>query len=214
MKQPSTLNPILLLGVLLMTSSILLSQAPSNLYRIVENRLTVDASPEHAWKVLSDFSGVSDYHALFDESNLLKGKEGSVEVGSERESHIPDGINNVILKERITNMLEGSFYSYTVFDWENIPLEGMSVTYGVGINELGQTEIYNRTAYCMTSGVVTSLTRGKFERGSRDSLISFKYYIETGQSEKDLKKLRKWYKKKKKEPEVEDFIVNNYRPIE
>jgi len=204
----------MIIAALLLSDGALFSQHFEDVYRVVENRMTVDASPQYAWEVIADFSGVSEFHALFDESILLKGTKGIIEVGSERESHIPDGIYNVILKERITELLEGSFYSYTVFDWENIGLEGMSVTYGVGVNEFGQTEIYNRTVYCMSSGMMTGLTRGKFERGSKDSLISFKYYIETGDSEKNLKKLRKWYKKKGKENEQKDLIVVNYTSSE
>ena len=194
-----------------MVSVSFVSQAQADLYRVVENRITVDTSPEIAWTVVADFAGVSDFHALFDESNLLKGEEGMLQIGSERESHIPDGINNVILKERISDMQEGSFYSYTVYEWENIQLEGMQVTYGVGVNELGQTEIYNRTVFRLKSGMITGLMRSKFDRGSKDSLISYKYFIETGQEEKDLKKLRKWFKKRQKDPVEVDYLVSNDR---
>jgi hypothetical protein len=117
----------------------------------------------------------------------------------------------VILKERITDMQEGSFYCYTVYEWENIQLEGMQVTYGVGVNELGQTEIYNRTVFRFRSAMITGLMRSKFDRGSKDSLISYKYFIETGQEEKDLKKLRKWLKKRQKDPAEVDYLVSNDR---
>jgi len=197
-----------LIAFLLWANSFLFAQVSANVYRVIENRVTVEAPVDVAWTALADFYGVSSFHVLFDESNLLKGNYG-LAVGNERESHIPDGINNVILKERITEMKEGSFYSYTVYDWENIPLDGMRVTYGVGVNEGGETEIYNRTVYRMTSGMVTGLTRSKFEKGSKDSLISFKYFIETGRSQKDLKKLRKWFKTREKEQDQGDFVANN-----
>ena len=211
MKRNTLHDPIATLALFLMVSVSFVSQAQADLYRVVENHITVDTSPEIAWTVVADFAGVSDFHALFDESNLLKGEEGMLQIGSERESHIPDGINNVILKERITDMQEGSFYSYTVYEWENIQLEGMQVTYGVGVNELGQTEIYNRTVFRLKSGMITGLMRSKFDRGSKDSLISYKYFIETGQEEKDLKKLRKWFKKRQKDPAEVDFLVSNDR---
>ena len=209
MKPKALHGPFAILTILLVMSASLVSRAQTDMYRVIENRITVDTSPELAWKVLADFTGVSEFHALFDESNLLRGEEGMVQMGSERESHIPDGINNVILKERVTDMKEGSFYSYTVYEWENIELEGMQVTYGVGLNELGQTEIYNRTVYRMRSGIITGLMRSRFDRGSKDSLISFKYFIETGQDEKDLKKLRKWHKKRQKNPAEADYLVSN-----
>lgn len=214
MKQQAHLSPFAILAVLLMASTTLVSQTASNVYRVVENRIVVDSSPEFAWQVLADFTGVDEFHALFDESSLLKGEEGMVQVGSERETHVPDGINNVILKERITHMQEGSFYSYTVFEWENISLEGMQVTYGVGVNEFGQTEIYNRIAFRLKSGMMTGLARSKFDRGSKDSLISYKYYIETGHDENDMKKLRKWHKKRRKDPVEYDLLVSNDRSNE
>lgn len=199
---------LMLIATVLVISSSLSAQGSSNVYRVIENRVMVEAPVETAWAALADFSGVSRFHALFDESSLLKG-EKRVAVGNERESHIPDGINNVILKERITEMKEGSFYSYTVYEWENIPLESMSVTYGVGVNPRGETEIYNRTVYRMTTGVATGLARGKFEKGSRDSLISYKYFIETGKNQKDLKKLRKWFKRKEKENAADELLAHN-----
>ena len=196
------------IATVLVISSSLSAQGSSNVYRVIENRVIVEAPVETAWAALADFSGVSRFHALFDESSLLKG-EKRVAVGNERESHIPDGINNVILKERITAVKVGSFYSYTVYEWENIPLESMSVTYGVGVNPRGETEIYNRTVYRMTTGVATGLARGKFEKGSRDSLISYKYFIETGKNQKDLKKLRKWFKRKVKENATDELLADN-----
>ncbi len=199
---------ILLLAAVLSMGHLSRAQGASHVHKVIENRVTVDASVDKAWAALSDFSGVSRFHVLFDESNLLKGEIG-LAVGNERESHVPDGINNVILKGRITEMKEGSFYSYTVYDWENIPLESMSVTYGVGVNPRGETEIYNRTVYRMTSGVITGLARGKFEKGSKDSLISYKYFIETGKNQKDLKELRKWFKRKEKDIGADELLADS-----
>ena len=209
MKPHASLNRLAILALVLMACVNFVSQAQANDYRVIENRIVVDTSPEIAWEILADFTGVSEFHALFDESTLLRGEGGLVRLGSERETHIPDGMNNVILRERITHLKEGSFYSYKVFEWENIPLDAMQVTYGVGVNEAGQTEIYNRTVYRLRSGVVTGMARNKFEKGSRDSLISYKYYIETGQDETDLKKLRKWYKKRLKSTSDGDLLASN-----
>ena len=208
MKRRASHTSLLLIATFIAISPVLFAQSTSNVYRVIENRVRVDASVDKAWAALADFSGVSGFHVLFDESNLLKG-EKRLAVGNERESHIPDGINNVILKERITEMKEGSFYSYTVYDWENIPLESMSVTYGVGVNPRGETEIYNRTVYRMTSGVITGLARGKFEKGSKDSLISYKYFIETGKNQKDLKALRKWFKRKEKDNGTDELLADS-----
>ena len=201
------------MAALLSVGSLSHAQGSSHAHRVIENRVTVEASVERAWAALADYSGVSRFHALFDESKLLKG-EMRVAVGNEREVHVTDGINNVILKERVTGMKDGSFYSYAVYDWENIPLESMSVTYGVGVNARGETEIYNRTVYRMTSGVATGLARNKFEKGSRDSLISYKYFIETGGNQKDLKELRKWFRKKEKEIGPDKLLADNGRRID
>jgi hypothetical protein len=211
MKQPDLPGFTAILALVFLVSTSVFAQTTSNGYRVVENRIQVDTSPEIAWKILADFSGVSEFHALFDESSLLRGREGHVELGVERETHMPEGITNVILKERVTEVLEGSYYTYTVYEWENIQLEGMRVTYGVAVNEYGQTEIYNRTAYRLRSRMMTGLARGKFDRRSKDGLISYKFFIETGHEEKDLKKLRNWHRKRLTEPEERDFIVSNDR---
>lgn len=160
---------------------------------VIENSIQVNSTINQAWLVLSDFAGVGNFHVLYDESSAINESSPFAVLGAERESLMPNGIYNNILKERVIDLVEGSHYTFEVFDSENISLESMEVTYGVRTDAEGLPEIYSRMTYDMGSGVKTSFSKRRFNRDNKISLLSYKYYIETGKVEKDLKSLKKWF---------------------
>jgi hypothetical protein len=199
----------LILVMLLLPCAELWSQGAGAELGLVENSIVVRSSPDEVWKVLSDFAGIGDFHVLYEESSRVNGESDVASLGLERIGLIPNGNFNVILTERIVQIEEGSHYTYEVTDWENIALGVMRVTYGVRTNELGSTELYSRTYYEMSNGIMTRLFKSRFQRDSKDSLISYKYYIETGGREKDRKRLRKWFREAEKDGLEEKALVSS-----
>ena len=199
----------LILVYLLIPVSMLWSQDKGTEVDMIESRVVVQSSPEEVWSILTDFTGIGDFHVLYEESSAVSDQAEKVGVGLERIGLIPNGNFNVILKERITEFVDGSHYTYEVTDWENIALGNMKVTYGVSINESGETILYSRTHFEMSNGILTSLYRSRFQKNSKDSLISYKYFIETGGREKDLKRLRKWFKEVEKNNQDENILVSS-----
>ena len=174
--------------------------------KVIYNEVIVDGNPQEVWSVLKAYGGVSDLNATIDESFMLNEGTGEAEIGAEREVHIPNGINNIINKERIVAYVDGVYYTYEVYDTENFPTTEMEVTYGVRRNGSGQTILFSRTEYQMNNYLNTRMYKSKLKKSNFDSLLSFKNYIETGQMNTDLKELRKQYSQIEND-DTNDFAI-------
>lgn len=161
--------------------------------KTISNELLVKGSVDEVWNALASFGNVGSFLSTIDESYPLNGSKVIAAEGSERESMVPDGINNIIYKERITDIVEGSYYTYEVYDSENFALKKMIVTFGVTSDKKGRTILYSRVRYKMNSVLMTHLLRRKLNKINLNSLISYKYYVETGEKNTDMKLLRRRY---------------------
>lgn len=174
----------------------------------IENQVFVNGSPEAVWNALSSYGNVSSFHSVIDDSMPINGSVDKASLGSEREVQIPDGINNIIFKERIVNFSEGIYYTYEVFESENFPTKRMKVTYGVRLDEKGRTILYSKTAYKLSNILSTKFLKRKLDKANNDSLLAYKYFIETGERNTDLKILRKRYLKEVQDGASDYFAVN------
>lgn len=161
--------------------------------KIIHNKVVVEGSPQEVWKVLKAYGDVSSFNATIDESYMLNEGSGNAELGAEREIHIPNGINNIINKERIVDFVDGVYYTYDVYDTENFPIRQMEVTYGVRMDNRGRTILFSKTYFKLNNRINTKLLKGKIIKGNMDSLLAFKYFIENGDNNSDIKSLRKRY---------------------
>lgn len=173
----------------------------------IENSVQVNGTIEEAWKVLADFAGTGTFHALYEETILLKGNPNRVVLGAERESLIPDGMFNLIQKERVVDLVDGAYFTYEVYDSDKSSMESMLVTYGVLMDEGGNVRIYNYITLEDRSGVWKNFSKRKQSRDSQLSLISYKHRIETGESEKDIKSLKRWYALKEDKRPVRELLA-------
>ncbi len=162
---------------------------------VIEYQVVVQNSHQAVWKALSSFGDVSKFHTAFDDSMPLNGTREHARLGAEREVQIPDGINNIINKERIVSFMEGVYYTYEVYESENFPTKKMQVTYGVRLDEKGRTILFSKTYFKLNSAIHTKFLKRKLKRFGMDSLLAYKYYIETGEKNTDIKILRKRYQK-------------------
>ena len=185
----------------------LAAQRNADLEPFIENSIRVNSTVDQAWSVLANFAGVGGFHVLYDETNALNGSTGTLELGAERESLMPDGIYNLILKERVVDLVDGAYYTFEVYDSDKSSLESMLVTYGVSSDEEGKVSIYNQVAFKDGSKVWKNFKKRKLNRDSRISLISYKHRIETGGTEKDLKRLKVWFDRKANEQEIGEFVA-------
>ena len=177
--------------------------------KIISNEVIVNSSPEDVWQALASFGNVSSFLSTIDEGGALNGTLNLAVVGSERESIIPQGINNIIQKERIIELMEGVYYTYDVYESESLPVKKMLITYGIKLNEEGNTVLYSRIKYKMNSGLKTRMLKGKLDKGNMDSLIAYKYYIETGEENRDIEVLRKQYNRSDQNEPHDDLIATN-----
>lgn len=162
---------------------------------VLEHKVVVQSSHEAVWNTLVEFGNVSDFHSSYDDSVSLNGTSELAQLGAEREVQIPDGINNIINKERIITFMDGVYYTYEVYEAENFPTKKMQVTYGVRLDEKGRTILFVKTFYRLNNAINTRFLKGKLNRLGKDSLLAYKYFIETGKRNTDLKTLRKRYQK-------------------
>ncbi|WKK65256.1 hypothetical protein [Lutimonas zeaxanthinifaciens] len=207
MKANINLSIHLFLWLFLTVTSAIYAQVKSDFKKskTIYNEVIVNGSPQQVWKVLQSYGEVSNFNATIDESYMLNEGTGVAVLGAEREIHIPNGINNIINKERIVAFVDGVYFTYDVYDTENFPTRQMEVTYGVRRNRSGQTVLFSRTEYEMNNYLTTSMLKGKLKKSNFDSLLSFKDYIETGEMNTDLKELRRQYDQK--EREETDFAI-------
>ena len=173
----------------------------------LENSVQINGTVDEAWDVLADFAGVGDFHVLYDEAIILNRSSNEVALGVERESFMPDGMYNLIQKERVVDVLEGAYFTYEIYDSEKPTMESMLVTYGVSSDADGNVTIYNHVTFKEDARVWKKFSKRKHNRESQISLISFKHRIETGDAEKDLKRLKKWYALEGENQTNRDFLA-------
>ena len=154
--------------------------------------LVVNTTVDEAWDALAQYGNIGDFHSGVSKSAYVSADESLV-LGCERYCEIPNGKKTINIKERIIDIEQGVFYQYDVYEWENFPLKKMLVTWGVKKNEKGQTVMYNSIDYRLKPGMLTGMMRGKMKKNARDGLLSYKNYIETGESNLATKELRKKY---------------------
>jgi len=193
MKKLVILNPNLHLLLMLILSIQLPAQdiIEGEKMNFFENKVIVNNSPQEVWTILSAFGDVSNFHTTIDDSFSINGSLDQAMLGSEREIQIPDGVNNIINKEKIIHFIDGIYYTYDVYESENFPIKKMQVTYGVRLNFKGQTVLYSKTYFKFNNALANKFLRKKLDRVNKDSLLAYKYYLETGEKDTDIKVLRK-----------------------
>jgi len=177
--------------------------------KLISNELIVNSSPEKVWQTLASFGNVSTFLSTIDEGSAINGSVNKAVLGAERESIIPNGVNNIIYKERIIDIEVGAYYTLEVFESENFPLKKMYVTYGVNVNKKGQTVLFSTMEYKLNSGLLTRLMKGKMDKRNMDHLIAYKFHIETGEENADIITLRKRFYKGALVESDKDYIVIN-----
>jgi len=199
----------LLIAILLVTNVSAQQVIDGEKLEVLENKIVVHNSHEAVWEALSSFGNVSKFHTTIDDSMALNGTKDIAKLGVEREVQIPDGINNIINKERIVTFMDGVYYTYEVYESENFPTKKMLITYGVRIDSKGRTILFSKTFYKLNNGLNTKFLKRKLKRFGMDSLLAYKYYIETGERNTDIKILRKRYHKEDDEHTTVYAAVNH-----
>jgi hypothetical protein len=181
--------PALLLYVLLPTHS--QAKGSNDPEKVISHKyeLVVDVTPQKAWKILANYANVGDFHGGVQSSYGIGTKTQG--VGGDRFCQIDA---KVTVKERVSTWKEGEYYIYDVYEWENFPLKKMYNSFGVKVNDQGQTVIYSTINYRLKNGLIELMAKGKLKYSARDGLLWYKDYMETGVKNRNLKELRKIYK--------------------
>jgi len=209
MRTKSKINShaVLLLLLLMVTQLSAQQIIEGEKMKFLENKVIVNNSPEAVWKALVAFGDVSTFHSTIDESIVLNGSGAQAMLGAEREVQIPDGINNIINKERIIKIIDGVYYTYDVYESENFPMKKMQVTYGVRLDHKGRTILFSKTFFKFNNALASSLLKNKLDRANKDSLLAYKNYIENGEENADIKELRKRYDEEEQSGDF-DYLVS------
>jgi hypothetical protein len=160
----------------------------------VHYEMEVQTTPQKAWEVLADYGNVGTFHPQLESSKPINGSLTHAVIGCDRECIIQDGKKRIMVKEKITNIVDGQYYTYNVYDWNNFPLKAMRNTFGVKKNNNGKTVIYQVIEYRLKPGFLTGLMKGKIRESARTSLLGYKHYMETGEKNADMTILKKKYK--------------------
>ena len=97
----------------------------------------IKAPSDSLWNYLSDFANIHRFHPLLSGSHYTEESQ-SCEIGATRQCDFKDGN---YLKERITDLQEGSHYTVEIYG-TSMPVKNASAT--LGLQELGPnlTEVY------------------------------------------------------------------------
>jgi hypothetical protein len=177
--------------------------------KFLENKVLVNNTPQEVWKALVAFGNVSTFHSTIDESIILNGSAEEAMLGAEREIQIPDGVHNIINKEKIIKIIEGIYYTYDVYESENFPIKKMQVTYGVRLDHHGRTVLYSKTFFKFNNALANGLLKKKLDRANKDSLLAYKNYIENGEKNTNIKELRKRYEDNEQTGDF-DYLVSHH----
>ena len=167
--------------MLSLSSQALLGQKKERFER-VEYSTVVDAGQSTVWGVISDLEQAARYDLSIDESLLLNGLgEQELAVGLQREAHLPDGNYNIILTEELVDIEQGRLLVFEMVDSENLSLKRMRITLGLRPLESGKTELFNRIEYIPSSRWRAQSLKRKFEEVSRTRVLSYSYYLNSGE---------------------------------
>lgn len=150
---------------------------------VVHEEMVVNASPAEAWKVLADeYINVGDYqHGIYESG----GEAGMPETGNGagRYCKIKFGKRDILVKEKIVEWQEGETekeYTYDVYEWKNYPLKKMYNTWGVKLNDKGETVLYNTIYYRLKPRMMTGMVRGQMVGAAINAILGYKHFLETG----------------------------------
>jgi hypothetical protein len=143
--------------------------------------VVVDASPEDAWALLADFGGVQEYVDTITESDWIGAPV--LDDGAARYCKLDFQGRDILVKERIFDLEEGAWFTYDVYDWTNFPLKRMHNTFGVTVDQAGNTVVYNIIDYKLKPAFLSGIMRGQLRSSARSSLLALKHYLETGEGD-------------------------------
>jgi len=92
----------------------------------VESRITIDASPERIWEVLSDLTAMRDYMPGIETVALTS--ERSEGVGASRHCVFKDGVE---LSERVAQWREGAGYVLETTAFKGVPMLSNVITFEI-----------------------------------------------------------------------------------
>ncbi len=154
-------------------------------------QVKVDATPEQVWEILQQYGNIASFHTGIASSNSEGNSPDKASLGCERACTIYDGKRKIDIKERVTEIKEGRYYRYEVYEWTNFPLKKMFNGFGVKLDSDGNTIMYQVTNYRLKPGFLTGMMKGKLKKGNRESLILYKHFIETGEKNAAKEKVMK-----------------------
>ena len=158
----------------------------------VGSEVVVDAAPERVWAALAEYGEVHTLVGAITDSSIIS-EDPTLGVGCERFC-ASTSARGVEVKERIIAYEEGSFYTYEVYESVGFPSERFFATFGIRVDEQGQTVLYNYLDYRLKPAIMTGFMRGRLGKSTWTSVLAYKHYVETGETGVDADRLVALYR--------------------
>jgi len=160
----------------------------------IHREIVINVTAEQLWKVLLQYGDVAHFHGGVAESHTAPGSENIASLGCERVCNIVDMGLRIMLKERIVEFYEGRSYKYEVYEWKNFPVQKMLFAFTILDSTDSKTRLAIDIDYRAKPALLTPLMIPKMKALTRDILLGYKHYAETGERKVPIGELKKRYK--------------------
>lgn len=141
------------------------------------------------------YGDVAQFHAGVEKTTSINGSSNEAYLGADRVCNIHDMGMHIVLKEKIIDFKEGESYRYEVYETKNFPVKALYFEFRIRKSD-DNNSAYLRLDidYKGKPAFITPLLKPKMQKLTRDVLLGYKEYIETGSQNVPIKELRKRYK--------------------
>ena len=154
----------------------------------------MNASAEDVWSVVCRYGDVAQFHGGVEKTTNVNESPIKAQLGADRACDIYDMGMHIVLKEKIIEFKEGESYRYEVYETKNFPVQALFFEFSIQKHNENSTYLRLDIDYKGKPVFITPFLKPKMQKLTRDVLLGYKEYIETGSQNVPIKSLRRKYK--------------------
>ena len=160
----------------------------------VHYEMLMEASAQKVWEVIRRYGDVGQFHAGVEKTTNANGSSNQAYLGADRVCDIHDMGMHIVLKEKIIDFKEGESYRYEVYETKNFPVKALYFEFRIRKYDENRAYLRLDIDYKGKPAFITPFLKPKMQKLTRDVLLGYKEYIETGSANVPINVLRKKYK--------------------
>ena len=160
----------------------------------VHYEMLINASAKDVWNVVCRYGDVAQFHGGVEKTTSVNDSPIEAQLGADRVCDIHDMGMHIVLKEKIIEFKEGESYRYEVYETKNFPVKALFFEFSIRKQNENNTFLRLDIDYKGKPAFITPLLKPKMQKLTRDVLLGYKEYIETGSQNVPIKDLRRKYK--------------------